>query len=92
MSEDPEPYKFSITKDPEGWRWEILSIYWTWRGGSYFYEPLNYKGYRDPVFGVESTREAAIEAGKKKCEQMTQIYMWRTQREVFSSDGNLYAN
>lgn len=78
-----EPYRFSVTRDEEGWRWEILRHYVS-RGLTEDYVSLNYRGHGKSVFGYESTQEDAVKAGRARCEQMTQACKWKEQREIYS--------
>lgn len=82
-----EPYRFSVTRDEQGWRWEILRHYVS-RGLTEDYVPLNYRGHGKSVFGYESTQEDAIAAGKAKCEQMTQEAQWKKERTVYTVGNN----
>ena len=70
-------YKFAVNKDDKGWKWEVLYLY-VGRGLTYRYEPVS------NAYGHELTKEAAIEAGRSRCEQLTNIKKWKEQREVYS--------
>ena len=71
------PYKFAVNRDEKGWRWEVLYLYVA-RGMTYYYKPL------DNTYGHEQTKQAAIEAGRARCEELTNIKKWKEEREVYS--------
>ena len=80
-----EPYRFSVTRDEQGWRWEILRHYVS-RGLIEDYVPMNYRGYGEAIFGYEDTQENALKVGKTKCEELTQVYRWKQEKQVYSLD------
>lgn len=80
-----DPYRFSVTREADGWRWEILRRYVS-RSLTESYEPLNYRGLGEAIFGYENTQQNALKAGKEKCEELTQIYRWRQEKQVYSLD------
>lgn len=74
-----EPYRFSVTKDEQGWRWEIL-VHYVSRGLMEDYIPIRH----NRVFGYEKTQDDAIKVGKEKCKQMTQIKEWQKETKVYT--------
>lgn len=78
-----EPYKFSLTEDERGWRWDILGVYYTWRDADYYYETLDFKG-GTPIFGYEITKKAAAEAGRNMCQKLILAHKRKEQREIHS--------
>lgn len=70
------PYKFSVMRDEQGWKWEVLRLYVS-RGLNYDYRPFG-------VSGHTQTKEEAIEAGRKECHKYTEIKRWKEEREIYS--------
>ena len=84
IEEKPEdPYKFSIVRETIGWRWDVLYLH---RGRANYvsYRTMENVNLADPAYGYEPTKEQAIEAGRRRCEQLTQVYKWRQDKEVYS--------